>query len=183
VTILRIRASDSSAIFRPDLRPGWVLACAAAPPLRLAFSPTTACAADGSSCSAVLPAKPTCVCPASLPAFPSIPARACARVRISGSAFLPNHSGFRLKGRPFSLTFLPDCRLPGCLPPLALPLVFSLALAFDSAVGPSVRFVRPTRPTVASPVLPSDQTVAFALIQLSGYYLRSFQPAFYAVIS
>jgi len=94
--------------------------------------------------------------------------RACARARISGSAFLPDHSGFRLKGRPFSLTFLPDCRLPGCLPPLALPLVFSPALAFDSALGPSVRFVRPTRPTVASPVPPSNQTVAFALIQPSG---------------
>jgi hypothetical protein len=56
--------------------------------------PTT-CAADGASCSAVLPARPTCVCPASLPASPSVPPRACARLRTSGSAFLPNRLSLR----------------------------------------------------------------------------------------
>jgi hypothetical protein len=87
------------------------------------------------------------------------------------------------RDRPFSLTFLPDCRFPGCLPPQALPLAFSSALASGSALGPSFRFELPTLADCRLSGISIRLTLGFRLDQPSGISFELFNAANYAVIS
>lgn len=68
--------------------------------------------------------------------------------------------------RPFSLTFLPDYQVPGCLPPLALSSASSSALASAYAADPSFRFELPTRAECRLSSSSIRSTLALASINL-----------------
>lgn len=134
-------AFDASPILLPDRSP----ACAFVQPFRLTFR-----TADQLAPPAVLPDLPSCPHIFSLRRTRELFSLAFhSSERLAPSIefpALPSCLIARLApcDRPFSLTFLPDCQFPGCLPPPALPSVFSSALASGSAAGPSFRFELPT---------------------------------------